>query len=109
MTSRGVARISWALWLAAGCAGCATEGKGLSPPLPVPASESDAATGDDASPPVDDAAIGDAPSAGGNCNDPLHGLKAIFVLPPMPCAASTDCPSGDCCYVNGSRSSCVMQ
>jgi hypothetical protein len=80
--------------------------------LPVSASESDSAAGDDASPQVDDANVPDGAGGGGgggNCNDPLHALRAIFVLPPMPCATSTDCPSGDCCYVNGSRSTCVMQ
>jgi hypothetical protein len=93
----------------AACFGCAAEGRGVSPPLPVPATDSDASSVDDAGAPVDDANMPDGAAGGGICNDPLHGLKAIFVLPPMPCAASTDCPSGDCCYVNGSRSTCVMQ
>ena len=104
--------------------GCATEGKGNTPPLPGgPAvnGESDAVAGDDAAqgPPGDDgggtgddggaAADEGGPATGGTCNDVLHGLKAFFVIPAVPCTGSSDCAAGDCCYVNGSASSCVMQ
>jgi hypothetical protein len=112
MTSRGIPRIRWAvLFVCAACVGCATEGRGATPPLPGVPGESDAVAGDDAGTAVEDGdATDDAVGAGGGtCDDGLHALKALFVLPPVPCAVSTDCPSGDCCYVNGSSSSCVMQ
>ncbi len=111
MSARGVARISRAaLVVCAACVGCATEGRGSTPPLPIQPRESDAIAGDDADTPLEDGSVNDdASGGGGTCNDPLHALKALFVLPPVPCAVSTDCPSGDCCYVNGSSSSCVMQ
>jgi hypothetical protein len=103
-------------------AGCATGGRGTTPPLPgEPAvNDSDAVAGDDASPaPGDDGAAASddggmatddgGPATGGTCNDALHGLKAFFVIPAVPCTSSSDCKSGDCCYVSGSASTCVMQ
>jgi hypothetical protein len=27
----------------------------------------------------------------------------------VPCSRSTDCPTGDCCYVGTPASTCVMQ
>jgi hypothetical protein len=94
-------------------ASCATAGEGSNPPLPgVTVASSDAAASpDDATPGDEVGEPGDAgpgPGSGSTCSDALHGLRAIFVLPPVPCSASTDCPSGDCCYV-GNASTCVMQ
>jgi hypothetical protein len=102
---------------------CATAGRGTTPPLPGEPEvngDSDAVAGADASPaPGDDgAAAGDdggmatddaGGATGGTCNDPLHALKALFVIPAVPCTSSSDCKSGDCCYVSGSASTCVMQ
>jgi hypothetical protein len=111
-----------ALWVA--FVGCATAGKGTSPPLPgEPAAandDSDAAAGGDAATPSpgddggestdDGGGAGEAgPASGGTCTDALHGLKAFFVIPAVPCTGSSDCAAGDCCYVNGSASTCVMQ
>jgi hypothetical protein len=97
-------------------AACATGGVGPNPPLPnAPASMgddggvagNDASADDDATtvPPGDDATAG-GPST---CNDALHELKALFVLPPVACTSSTDCASGSCCFVGPSSSTCVMQ
>ncbi len=112
MKGRGGAWLrQFALLFGAACVGCATQGKGSAPPLPgqPAAPDSDALAGDDAGTPADEGGTVDDAAAGGTCNDPLHALKAIFVLPAVPCATSTDCSSGDCCYVNGSSSTCVMQ
>jgi|SRR5580704_4103081 hypothetical protein len=105
------------------CVGCATAGKGNTPPLPGdPAlnGDTDALAGEDAATPPGDDGGGTSDdggggmdeggqASGGTCNDPLHGLKALFVIPAVPCTGSSDCPAGDCCYVSGSASSCVMQ
>ena|SRR5580698_208443 len=116
MMRSGRTRRGAALLLIAGVwIGCATGGKGTSPPLPGDpafARESDAVSGDDgAAPPPgdDDGSASDEGGDGGTCDDALHGLKALFVLPAVPCASSFDCPSGDCCFVSGSSSTCVMQ
>jgi hypothetical protein len=92
-------------------AGCATGGAGTSPPLPGVSSD-DTAASDDATSSDDGGPLDDAPSnvdAGGSCDDFLHGLRAVFVIPPVTCSSSADCPSGDCCYSGTSGSSCVMQ
>jgi hypothetical protein len=99
-------------------AGCATEGQGTAPPLPG----DPAISGDSAGVGGDDAALdsGDgggtgnegsppAGTGGGTCNDLLHGVKAIFVLPPVPCKGASDCPSSECCFVGPTASTCVMQ
>jgi hypothetical protein len=100
---------------------CATAGPGDDPPLPgVSSSPDSGATEGDASGPSqgDDAAGDDAggpsvtdsgSSSGGTCNDFVHGLRALIAVPPMSCTTSTDCPSGDCCYVGAMSSACVMQ
>ena len=99
---------------------CATGGAGSNPPLPnAPASMGDdgaiarddasaGSAGDDATapPPGDDA---DTAGGASTCNDALHELKALFVLPPVACTSSTDCASGSCCFVGPSSSTCVMQ
>lgn len=111
-------------WLA-----CATGGTGSNPPLPggpdgvdggAPLQEGDAAEaipGDDASTSQDDAGptpdSDSASNAADTCNDLLHGLQALGVslLGPHPamCAASPDCPAGQCCYVSATASACVMK
>ena len=96
---------------------CATAGEGTNPPLPGVSLTDDASLPDDASssdPPSGDEGTsepgdGAAGPSGSTCDDPLHGLRALFVSPPMPCSRSTDCPSGDCCYVGTPASTCVMQ
>lgn len=98
----------------AAMAACATGGGGSNPPLPGGNFVDDAQSADGGGP-GDDAAAGvdGGPSAsgdGGNsCNDLVHGLRALFAIPPMACATSTDCPAGDCCFVGNSGSACVMQ
>jgi hypothetical protein len=93
----------------AAVAACATGGGGSNPPLPGGSFVDDARAGED-----DAAAGGDggAPASGdgGNsCDDLVHGLRALFAIPPMTCATSADCPAGDCCFVGNSGSACVMQ
>jgi hypothetical protein len=97
---------------------CATAGDGTNPPLPGVALSDDASLADDASPgdpsSGDDSAAADpgdgaAAPSGSTCGDSLHGLRALFVLPPVPCSRSTDCAAGDCCYVGTTASTCVMQ
>jgi hypothetical protein len=100
---------------------CATSGPGSNPPL---SGGTFGAAGDDTGPAVDDggaatddASSGDdaaAPPSGDDasadtCNDGLHGLAALFVIPPVPCSTSTDCKSGQCCFVGPTSSTCVMQ
>ena len=97
---------------------CATGGAGSDPPLPNgPRSANDSgdfgaddAQGDDMG---DDASPGSAGDDGGGaastCNDALHELKALFVIPPVACTTSSDCASGSCCFVGPSASTCVMQ
>jgi hypothetical protein len=122
MRSRRTRRGAVLLLIAGVWIGCATGGKGTSPPLPGEpgfARESDPVSGDDgaAPPPGDDGgsvsddggSASDENGDGGTCDDALHGLKALFVLPAVPCTSSFDCPSGDCCFVSGSSSTCVMQ
>jgi hypothetical protein len=116
MTSRGAARSVSAILLAcATCVACATEGPGSAPPLPGqpvlsgesnPIGDDGAVVGDDGGTTEGGAA---SPDPAGTCNDLLHGLKAFFVLPPVPCTSGATCPSGDCCYVGPSSSTCVMQ
>jgi hypothetical protein len=106
--SRAALLLAWLAWSSA----CATSGTGSNPPLPNgPASTGDdgaVAANDDATagPPGDDADMADGAST---CNDALHGLRALFVLPPVACTSSTDCASGSCCFVGPSSSTCVMQ
>jgi len=106
-------------------AACATGGTGSNPPLPGtgPKSGSSGGTsGDDGSGGElqgDDAGDVDAVASGDDaatpsdpaatCNDALHGLKALFVLPPKTCTNSVDCSAGECCFVGASGSTCVMQ
>ena len=104
-------------------AGCATGGAGSNPPLPGGGSGADdtgsiGSPGDDdggSTSPGDDATgvegddSGSSGSSSDQCNDAVHGLRALVVLSPMKCTASTDCPTGDCCYVNSLGSACVMQ
>jgi hypothetical protein len=110
MTLWGTARaISAVLLVCAACAGCATEGPGSTPPLPGQPSISG-----DSDPVGDDGAVagddGGASSAdAGTCNDLLHGLRAVFAQPPMPCTSGATCPPGDCCYAGPLSSTCVMQ
>ena len=112
-----VAAVASALALACACAACATEGAGSNPPLPGGPTVVDdgdsggdggsAASGDDGAPAGDEASP--AASDDGGCNDLVHSLRALFAIPPMACATSTDCPPGDCCFVSSSASACVMQ
>ena len=113
--------------IVAGLAGCATSGPGSNPPLSSSGGGFGAATGDDAVASGGEGATSDdgtstgddaAPPASGDdastasadtCNDALHGLAAIFVQPPVPCSTSTDCKSGQCCFVGPTSSTCVMQ
>ena len=96
---------------------CATGGGGSNPPLPGGSFVDDAQPGKDGGPgaPGDDATAGDDGGAsasgdgGDSCNDLVHSLRALFAIPPMTCATSTDCPAGDCCFVGNSGSACVMQ
>jgi hypothetical protein len=106
------------LLLALAWAGCASEGQGTAPPLPgEPPIDGDSSaaggdagsmgSGDDGGASSEGAAPADP--GGGTCNDLLHALRAFFVLPPVPCKSSSDCPAGDCCNVGPSSSTCVMQ
>jgi hypothetical protein len=100
-------------------AGCATEGQGTTPPLPGEpplAGDSTGAgtgdggavgSGDDGGTSDEGAASADAGE--GACNDFLHGLRALFVLPPVPCKGTSDCSAGDCCFVGPTSSTCVMR
>lgn len=99
-------------------AGCATGGQGTAPPLPgepLVGSDSAGVSGDDGA--VDSgedggtSSEGSAPAGpgGGTCNDLLHGVKAIFTLPLVPCKGASDCPSSECCFVGPTSSTCVMQ
>ncbi len=106
-------------WLLAwGCAGCATAGPGDTPALPgVPSNDGDSGSSSDDGSAGDGAGLsgddGSSPAgeadSGSTCDDVVHSLRALFAIPPMTCAASTDCPSGDCCYVGSTGSACVMQ
>jgi hypothetical protein len=102
--------------------GCATAGGGSNPPLPNgPASTNDggglAADDDSGSPQGDDTGDDGSPGSAGddasptasNCDDALHGIKALFVIPPVTCTTSSDCAAGSCCFVGSSASTCVMQ
>ncbi len=70
----------------------------------------DASQTDDGGAAVSDDGAAASDDGGATCNDLVHGLKALFVQPPVACTNSAQCPSGDCCYVGPSgSSSCVMQ
>jgi hypothetical protein len=94
--------------------GCATSGAGTNPPLPGGedgsddgGAASDATQGD--GPSTDDADDA-APATGGTCgNDLVHGARALFAIPPVPCTTNADCPVKDCCFVGMTSNTCVMQ